>query len=109
MGALGIGYMSAWLWVWAVDPRPQHRVAVASSGAEGLRISSALVRLGFAGPSSPIPLCPRRVYSTSLPGHVFVNVVCRSAADLCISSSLPLFILRGDSPAAEGPRSNVIA
>ena len=95
MGALGIGYMSAWLWVWAVDPRPQHRVAVASSGAEGLRISSALVRLGFAGPSSPIPLCPRRVYSTSLPGHVFVNVVCRSAADLCISSSLPLFILRG--------------
>ena len=34
MGALGIGYMSAWLWVWAVDPRPQHRVAVASSGAE---------------------------------------------------------------------------
>ena len=34
MGALGIGYMSAWLWVWAVDPRPQHRVAVASSGAD---------------------------------------------------------------------------
>ena len=73
-------------------------------------MSSALAPLGFAGTTSPIPLCTRQVYSASLPGHVFVNVVCRSAADLYISSFTltgpcsTLFILRGDSPAGASAR-----
>ena len=69
----------------------------------GLRISSALVGIGFAGTSSPIPLRTRQVYSASLPGHVFVKVVCRSAADLYIS----LFTLNG--PARLCSSSEVIA
>ena len=69
----------------------------------GLRTSSALVGIGFAGTSSPIPLCTRQVYSASLPGHVFEKVVCRSAADLCIS----FFTL--DGPARLCSSSEVMA
>ena len=83
----------------------------------GLRVSSALVWLGFAGTSSPIPLCTRQVYSASLPGgHVFVNVVCRSAADLCISFAALSRLLCSSSKVIalqehqlDGPRSNVVA